>query len=219
MGARFAAAHDLSEVLGNQLRQPQFLPFIRYRLQFLRSQMLLAVSQANRAPGTQLLQSPRDETIAQDFSFEDAGNGFVYIRSHVSNLYVTVRAPDVVTAATASAGAPVAPSADSTPPGPGIIQDLKYAPTHVIVIVVGTKRPELQKWKLSPVGITVLDRNMYVISNEAYPNLFLQPAEPSQPGSPLVLGDAGGSGGVHRVPPNTWRVTSPLISDVPVNTQ
>jgi hypothetical protein len=194
--------------------------------------MLLAVSQANRAPGTELLQLPRDGTIAQDFSFEDAGNGFVYIRSHVSNLYVTVRAPDVVTGgttttsatvalasgdATTSAGAHEAPPADSTSPGPGIVQDFKYAPTHVIA--VGTKRPELQKWKLSPVGHTVLDRDLYVISNQAYPNLQLQPAEPSQPGSPTVLGDAGGSGGVHRVPPNTWRVTSPLISDVPVNTQ
>ena len=33
------------------------------------------------------------------------------------------------------------------------------------------------------------------------------------------MGDAGGSAGVHRVPPTTWRVTSPLISDIPVNTQ
>jgi Phosphoesterase family/Ricin-type beta-trefoil lectin domain-like len=232
MGARFAAAHDLSEVIGNHLRKPQFLPFIRYRLQFVRSQMLLAVKQANRAPGTELLQLPRDGKIAQDFSFEDAGNGFVYIRSHVSNLYVTARAPDVVTGgtntmsavaaaasgnATTSAGAHEASPADSTPSGPGIIQDFKYAPTHVVV--VGTKRPELQKWKLSPVGITVLDRDLYLISNQAYPNLLLQPTEPNQPGSPVVLSDAGGSGGVHRVPPNTWKVTSPLISDVPVNTQ
>ena len=62
MGARFAAAHDLSEVIGNELRQPQFLPFIRYRLQFVRSQMLLAVSQANRAPGAELVQSSKDDS-------------------------------------------------------------------------------------------------------------------------------------------------------------
>jgi phospholipase C len=232
MGARFAAAHDLSEVIGNTLRQPQFLPFIRYRFQFVRSQMLLAVNQANRAPGTELLQSPADSTIAQDYSFEDAGNGFVYIRSHVSNLYVSVQTPDVVTGSTPAASlVPEAASgstatsdepreaspADSTAPGPGIIQDRKYAPTRVIV--VGTKRPELQKWRLSPVGITVLDRDLYVISNQAYPNLFLQPVEPSQPGSPVMLGDAGGSSGGIRVPPTTWKVTSPLISDGIVNTQ
>jgi phospholipase C len=232
MGARFAEAHDLSEVIGNHLRQPQFLPFIRYRLEFVRSQMLLAVKQANRAPGTELLQLPRDEKIAQDFSFEDAGNGFVHIRSHVSNLYVTVQVPEAITDgtnttsaapevarenATASAGAHAASSADPTPPGPVIIQDRKYAPTQVIV--VGAKRPELQKWRLSPVGITVFDRDLYVISNQAYPNLLLQPAEPSQPGSPVILGDAGGPGGVHPVPPSTWRVTSPLLIDVPVNTQ
>ena len=232
MGARYAAAHDLSEVIGNQLRQPQFLPFIRYRLEFVRSQMLLAVSQTNRAPGTALLQLPRDGKIAQDFSFEDAGNGFVYIRSHVSNLYVTVQAPDVVTGTAATpapvadlaagnvttdAGTPDGSPVDSSPAGPAIIQDRKYAPTHVVV--VGAKRPELQKWKLSPVGITVLDRDLYVISNQAYPNLLLQPAEPSQPGSPAVMGAASGSPGVHRVPATTWRVTSPLISDIPVNTQ
>jgi len=232
MGARFAAAHDLSEVIGNQLRQPQFLPFIRYRLQFVRSQMLLAVNQANRAPGTYLLQSPTDGTIAQDYSFEDAGNGFVYIRSHVSNLYVTVQTPDVVTGgataalaatavasggATTSAEAHEASPANSTAPRPAIVQDRKYAPTHVIV--VGTKRPELQKWKVSPVGITILDRDLYVISSQAYPTLLLQPAEPSQPGSGVVLGDAGGESGVHRVPINAWKVTSPLINDIPVNTQ
>jgi Ricin-type beta-trefoil lectin domain-like len=137
-------------VIGNHLQQPQFLPFIRYRLQFVRSQMLLAVNQANRAPGTELLQLPGDGKVAQDFSFEDAGNGFVYIRSHVSNLYVTVEAPDVVTGgttaasaapdvvsgnATGSAAAHEASPTDSIPPKPGIIQDLKYAPTHVIFVL------------------------------------------------------------------------------------
>jgi hypothetical protein len=37
-----------------------------------------------------------NETVVQDFSFEDAGNGFVYIRGHLSNLYVTAQGPDSV---------------------------------------------------------------------------------------------------------------------------
>jgi hypothetical protein len=194
--------------------------------------MLLAVNQANRAPGTELLQSPADSTIAQDYSFEDAGNGFVYIRSHVSNLYVTVQTPDVVTGGTTAASLASeaasesaasstevsdASPADSPQPGPGIIQDFKYTSTNVIV--VGAKTPALQKWRLSSVGITVLDRDIYMISNQAYPNLFLQPGEPNQPGSTVVLEGASGSGAGIRVPPEAWKVTSPLISDTIVGTQ
>jgi hypothetical protein len=231
MGARFAAAHDLSEVLGNQLRQPQFLPFIRYRLQFVPSQMMLAVSQGNRAPGTGLLQLPRDgKASAQDFSFEDVGDGFVYIRSHVGNLYVTVKASDVVTGGGTTAPANLGaasgntttlaepqepPPAGSTPPGPEIIQDLKYPPTDVVV--VGAKRPALQKWKLTRVGVPVLGLDLYLIANQAYPGLYLQPAESGQPGSPVTLGDAGASSRGHHLPSNVWSVTSPLISDAPVN--
>lgn len=219
MGARYAAAHDLSEVIGNTLRQPQFLPYIRYRLEFLRSQMFLEVSQVNRAPGAELLQFPEVETVAQYFSFEDAGNGFVYIRSHVSNLYVTVQAPQLTNAALGSAVANEPPPAGPALSGPSIIQDRKYLPPHSAIVPVGAKRPELQRWMLSPVGITVLDRDLYVISSEAYPNLFMQPAESTQPSSPMTLSDAGAASGVIRIPPRTWRVTSPLINDAFMNTQ
>jgi phospholipase C len=189
MGTRFAAAHDLSEVIGNDLRQPQFLPYIRYRLEFVRSQMLVTVQQADRAPGTAFLQSPppTTATVAQDLSFEDAGDGLVYIRSHVSNLYLTAQGQDA------------------------IVQDRRYVPPDA--------EPERQRWRLSPVGITVLDRDLYVISNEAYPGLLLQPGNPSQPGSLLALGDAGESGGVHRQPPNTWRVSSPCLPNGSISSQ
>jgi hypothetical protein len=88
-------------------RQPQFLPFIRYRLQFVRSQMMLAVNLADRAPGAVLWQLFGNGTLGQDFSFEDADNGFVHIRSHVGNLYVTAQVPDPVLTGgtTASTGA------------------------------------------------------------------------------------------------------------------
>jgi len=51
------------------------------------------------------------------------------------------------------------------------------------------------------------------ISNQAYPDLLLQPAKLNEPGSPVVLSSANG----------TWSAPGPLpdalISDVPLNTQ
>ncbi len=176
LGARYVAAEDLSVVIGNQPHQPQFLPFITYRLQFVASQLLLTAIQLPAPdPGAVAWQAPVDGTVMQDFSFEDAGDGFVYIRSHVGNVYLAAQAADSVNTsrATASPGA---------------------------------------KWKLSPTGSSILDRNLYVISNQDHPNTVLQPASRTSE-SPLVLGDVGGSVGTHGPPPNAWRISSPLISE------
>ena len=214
MGARYAAANDLSAVLGTELRQPQFLPFIRYNIQFSASQMMLDVRAANPAPGTPLWQYPANQTVAQDFSFEDAGDGFVYIRSHVSNLYVTVHEPGDVVKTAGAAGAGGAAVAAS-PQGPSLIQDVKYVAGRIpIGVVPGRPRPELQKWKLTPAGVSVLDRSLFVI-NEAYPGRLLQPANPTQSGAIIVLGDTGQAIGIHGGR-NTWNVSSPLIGDRPV---
>jgi len=57
---------------------------------------------ATRRQGSQsgsrhpILAVPPNQTAAQDFSFEYASDGFVYIRSHVSNQYVTVHEPEQV---------------------------------------------------------------------------------------------------------------------------
>jgi Ricin-type beta-trefoil lectin domain-like len=218
MSARYAAANDLSAVISNELRQPQFRPFIRYRLQFTGSGMMLTVNQGDHAPGTILWQQPpsNDATIAQDFSFEDAGGGFVYIRSHVSNLYVTVKPPERVATGeqmeNQGSGFPAA--AESEPPG--LIQDIKYPPGHVVV--PGIPRSELQRWKFSPAGISISDRDLYVISNQAYPHIVLQPADPGQPGAPVILGTADITPGIHHMQ-NTWKVTSPLLDEQIVNTQ
>ena len=55
------------------------------------AQFMLGIKDASPAPGAPVWQLPADGTPAQDFSFEDAGNGFFYIRSHVSNLYLTLQ--------------------------------------------------------------------------------------------------------------------------------
>jgi hypothetical protein len=208
MGARYAAANDLSMVVGTQLQQPQFLPFIRYRLQFVRSQMMLAVNRADLGPSAVVWQLFGNGTLDQDFSFEDAGNGFVYIRSHVGNLYMTAQIPHpVLTGGTAaSTGA-----SDAPPLSRGLLLEVKY-PTSRVTAVNAT-RPELQRWKLSPASVSTLDRNLFVISNEAYQNMVLQPTNPSQPESTVVLTVAGAGVGIHPENANAWRVTSPLLSD------
>jgi Phosphoesterase family len=182
LGARYAGAKDLSIVVGAQLRQPQFLPFITYRLQFVQSEMMLnATKLATLDPGAVLWQAPAEDSVVQNFSFEDAGDGFVYIRSHVGNQYLTADAPDsVLTSATA--GSPAA------------------------------------KWTFSETSISTLHPNLFVISNQAYPNLLLQPAN-RMSGSPVVLGDPGGTPGIHGGQPNTWSVASPLLTNQHVNTQ
>ena len=94
MGARYAAANDLSIVIAATLHEPQFRPFIPYRFEFEASGLMLDVQFAARGAGTPLWQYGANQGIAQDFSFEDAGDGYVHIRSHVSNLYVTVNVPE-----------------------------------------------------------------------------------------------------------------------------
>jgi Phosphoesterase family/Ricin-type beta-trefoil lectin domain-like len=266
LGARYEAANDLSVVLGSEMRQPQFLPFIPYNLQFGASQQMLTVPGANPAAGTALVQEASESTADQpnsggtpdqDFSFEDAGDGYVYIRSHVSNLYLSVHTSEVtssggglnltearavtpeaappggaqgpaahlnqpgtgVTSVETGSGevasAPVTGSEPASTQGPGIIQDHKYAESR-FVGVLGRPGPADQRWKLSPVGITVLDRDLFLIECEAFPGMALQPADPAQPGSPIVLGPVGQTVGL-RPGPNTWRVTTRLINNQLVN--
>jgi phospholipase C len=197
LGPRYAAAKDLSAAIGTHLHKPQFRPFLRYNLRFLRSHLMLDVQFANPAPGTLLWQFPANGTVAQDFSFEDAGHGYVYIRAHVSNLYLTVQEP-------ATAGGAAAQASLS------IIQDVKY-PAGAAGSGTPARRGALQRWKVTPVGISQLSRHDHVIASEAYPERQLQPADPSQAEAPIVLGKPG-----HGPPSgqsNVWRITSPLLPD------
>jgi hypothetical protein len=206
MGARYAAAKDLSAVIGTRLRKPQFLPFIRYRFQFIASEMMLEVKGASAARGAVLEQGvAASNSIAQDFSFEDAGGGFVYIRSHVSNLYLTVQHLDTNGGGTSAAAAHM-PSTTADAPPPGIIQDLKYAAGGG----VGFPLPRFQKWKVTRV-IGGVDLDSYWISSQAYPDKVLQPVDFNQPTSPVVLSDMIKTGGVIQGTLSAWKITSPLF--------
>ena len=96
--------HDLSGHRRNdQMSSLQFRPFIPYQLVYGPSQKRLDVHFAATTPGTILWQYDPNDTVAQQFSFEDAGSGHVYIRTHTGSLYLT-----------------------ATPNG--VIQDIKYPP-------------------------------------------------------------------------------------------
>ncbi len=92
MGARFAAANDLSSILETAPQVPQFLPFIRYRLEYVSSGQLLDLGPTQRTRLASLHLATADGSPGQDFSFEDAGDGYVYLRSVLNNLYVTALA-------------------------------------------------------------------------------------------------------------------------------
>jgi hypothetical protein len=191
IGARYAAAHDLSEVLGTQLRPERFRPFIPYTLMCDSSTMRLDVQNASTAIGTPLWQFSPNETEAQKFRFEDAGNGFVYIRT-LAGLYVTVDAPS---------GIPVGPGATL-----GIKQDLKYEPGSP-----GSRNPDLQRWSFTSSAVTAADAANYAISCAAVPGKVLQPLDGSTAsGIAVALADPA----PHRptAVPNPWTVTSPLLS-------
>jgi phospholipase C len=198
MGARYEAAHDLSEILDDHMRPDRFRPFIPYTLVCVASHMNLDVQAASTAIGTALWQASPVVTDAQtqNFRFEDAGDGFVYIRTF-AGLYVTADAPaDVLTVPGAA---------------PGIKQDVKYAPGSL-----GSQHPELQRWTFTPPEIGVEDPTNFTISCAAVPGKVLQPLDASTAsGIAVVLADPTGPHSPIALA-NPWTVTSPLLPSTPV---
>jgi phospholipase C len=203
LGARYAAANDLSAVVTTVKRQTQFRPFLRYNFQFGASQLMLGVKDANPAPGAALWQLPVDGSTAQDFSFEDAGNGFWYIRSHVSGLYMTLQPP--ATAPVADAAGPI-PLPQPIPPG--VIQDVKFVPgTASAAATVDFPAAERQQWSLTAVSAAI-GPDLFLVHNRAAPGLVLQPTVTAQAGPVVLRAVPLGS------PPGTgaWKVTSPALN-------
>jgi phospholipase C len=185
LGARYAAANDLSAVIGSEPRPSQFLPFIPYNLVYGASQKRLDVQGASVAPGTPLWQYDPNDTGAQQFSFEDAGGGFFYLRTHTGSLYVTAD--------------------DSL----HLKQDVKY-PTDGSA--TAANNPDRQRWQFTSNSITVLDQSSFAITNAAFPGKVLQPLGGSNTsGTAIVLGDPQAPHlGVTQTP-NPWQITSPLL--------
>jgi hypothetical protein len=190
MGPRYAAAHDLSEVLGNTMRPSEFRPFIAYNLAY--GTQNLAVQGASVAAGAPIVQNPADKNPEQEFRFEDAGDGFFFIRTLAGNMYLTVDMP---------AGANA---------GPGTMlrvkQDVKYP-----VSGATPRDRNLQRWKLFAGTSAILGQNDFTISCAAVPSKVLQPLGNSgSRGTAIVIADPSPTLSVHQLR-NPWHVTSPLL--------
>jgi hypothetical protein len=165
-------------------------PFIPYTLACVASKMNLDVPGASTAAGTDLWQFAPNGTDAQSFRFEDAGHGFVYIRT-LAGLYVSADAPS---------GVPTGRGATLR-----IKQDLKYPPGSK-----GVEDPNLQRWRFASSAMSVVNPTNYTISCAAVPGKVLQPLDGgAASGTAVVLADP-----VPHLPtaiPNPWDVTSPLL--------
>jgi phospholipase C len=89
LSARYAAANDLSSVVGDAPRPGPFLPFIPYNLDYVTSKLRLEVQGSSPSPGAILQQGEPKPMTGQQFSLEDAGGGLFYIRTHTGGLYLT----------------------------------------------------------------------------------------------------------------------------------
>ena len=191
MGARYDAANDLSSIIGSQLRPGPFLPFIPYNFVFGASQKRLDVEGANTSPGTLLWQYDPNDTKAQMFSFEDAGGGYFYIRTHTGSLYVTADVP-----------------ASSTAQTFGIKQDVKYA-------AGGSANPDYQRWSFAyypgVVGSGIINATIH---NAGVPDKTLHPSGQSLlSGAGVVLDTVTGGIGFGLSSPYVWEISSPLIAN------
>ena len=188
MGARYAAANDLSSLMNATVRSDVFLPFIPYNFLFNVTQTSMEVEGGASTAGTVLwLAQPDTASNAQQFSFEDAGAGYFYIRTHTGNLYLTADLPG-----------------SGTPTIVGVKQDLKYA-------AGGSTNPDSQLWSFVWLPTEVNSGVQIVtIHNKAVPGTTLHPAAQSTAsGTSLVLETVtGGSIGDTTY---VWIVTSPLI--------
>jgi len=195
-------------VLGTHMEEStdQFLPFVPYTLEYENTKMNLNVRKVDhsltgdRSLHVLLNASPADALNIPDwerFKFEDAGDGFVYIRTF-AGLFVTV----------VFSGKPVFDAANAAPVYP-VEQNLKFPFGSV-----GSRDPNLQKWKFVPGDNKLASNTGFVVHSAAFPNLVLQ-VDNGAAGAALtsVILSAPTPPTNSLAKPNQWIVTSPLISN------
>jgi hypothetical protein len=197
LSARYAAASDLSEVIGTQPRSRQFRPFIRYGFRFNSSQFSLGAKDGVATEGAELWQLAADGSAAQDFSFEDAGGGAFYLRNRVSNLYLTANLP-----------VPVFPP---KPVPTSVVLETKHRSGTSAAVdreasVLDIAR---QKWILIPVLGPHPTGDLFLVGNLALPGKVLQPAQRTTPG-PVVMDRNGSIPNTGLL--NAWKIDSPLLA-------
>jgi hypothetical protein len=200
MGARYAAAHDLSEVLSTEMEKSndQFLPFVPYTFEYENTKMNLDVHGGDRSLHVLLDTSPANPLNIPDwqkFKFEDAGDGFVYIRTF-AGLFISV----------ISSGKPVFHPVSAVPVY-HVEQNLKFPSGSF-----RSKDPNLQKWNLVPGNNTTAFNTGFVVYSAAFPNLVLQVANGiAGATAPVVILSIPTPPKNELVKPNQWNITSPLI--------
>jgi hypothetical protein len=211
MGARYAAAYDLSEVLSAEIEKStdQFLPFVPYTLDYENMKKNLDVpggDQGDRSLHALLRTSTANAlTIpeSQKFRFEDAEDGLVYIRTF-AGLFVTV----------VYSGRPVN-YLPGTVPVYQVEQNLKFPPVEQNLISpfgFGSKDPNLQKWRLIPGHSELVFNTGFVVYSAAFPNLVLQVDNGAVGATaPAVILSIPTPSTNSFAKPNQWKVTSPLL--------
>ncbi len=190
LGARYAASHDLSEVLESEMRPEQFRPFPPYTLVCDASAMCLDVQSGSLAADGAIWQCTPDATDAQKFRFEDAGDGFAFIRT-LAGLYLTAD--------------PVA-DGSSEPASLRVSQERKLAPESP----AEPHDVDRQRWRLSSSSVVALDQDHFSVSCAAYPGKVLQPADGSRASEAVVV-LAAPTSHPPLASPNMWLVRSPLL--------
>jgi hypothetical protein len=200
MGARYAAAHDLSEVLSSEMEKntDQFLPFVPYTLDYENTKMNLNIHNGDRSLHVLLSTSPANPANVPDyqkFKFEDAGDGFVYIRTF-AGLFVTV----------VFSGKPFRNPGNAAPVF-AVEQNLKFPFGSA-----GSRDPNLQRWKMVPGNNVLAFDTDFIAYSAAFPDLVLQ-VENGAAGAtaPAVILSVPTPPTNSFAKPNRWKVTSPLI--------
>jgi len=188
MGPRYAAANDLTSVLSQTWRRFQFLPFVRYNLTYIPSEMRMNVEGGSpTSPITGRFNT--NETDDQRFSLEERGD-LTYIRTQ-SGKYLTVDVPD---------GNTTLP-----PQGFGIRQDVKYDGGKALI---DPKKFDVkyQLWKLAPLDKTEAGKKQFIITNAFFRTLVLRPSSLVDNAAPIILGNKITSY------PNAWYLSGPIVS-------
>jgi len=206
MGARYAAAQDLSSVISATPHLPRWRPFIGYTLTHQATGLCLDVRGGATEPCAQVWAYRPNQSVAQKFSFEDAGGDVFYIRSHCGQHYLTV-GQNVPTTSLPPGGVPAAAVSP-------VMQDRKYAAVRRPGGGASPfdKGPAQQRWTLQPLSAAPGETRQ-LIACEACPGQVLVATVSS-------AGGAGAQATLALVPKGStpqalaaqaWAVTHPLL--------
>lgn len=138
-------------------------------------QKVLDVYGGQSTAGAKIWQYELNQTPAQRFVFQAAGDGYYYLLTVAGNLYVTVDVPPLV----------VGQPGDVPNTNYGIKQDKLYPAASGPAYT--RQHRDQQKWKLIPTG----DANTYLLENKRFPGKVLQPENPESKAKVALSANTG----------------------------